>query len=227
MKQIRVLGYSTLASAAILLSGCATGEKQPHVYTGPGGVTYHQDNDIQGVWLADGFDFNGYDTLYVAEPSASAESRSDEEKRVLATAQRNLRQQLVNALSDIHVFQHVSASTNDIPAGAKVLKLENDIYHHEKGGGGARYFAGFAGAGQPVIKVAGTMLAAEQPVFRYDMTRSGEGADARMAGVFMSDEDIQTRDIKDLTVDLASFVQRTAHPAAASATAGVPSTGAK
>jgi hypothetical protein len=48
-----------------------------------------------------------------------------------------------------------------------------------------------------------------------------------MGGVFMSDEDIQSHDIKDLAVDLASFVQRTAHPAATSATAGVPSTGAK
>ena len=215
LKLSRTLGYSALASI-VILCGCATGSQQPRTYTGPAGVTYHQDQDIQGVWLADGFNFNAYDTVYVAEPSASAESRSDEEKRVLAAAERNLRQQLVNALTDIHVFQHVTASTNDIPGGAKVLTLENDIYHHEKGGGGARYFAGFAGAGQPVIKVAGTMLAAGQPVFRYDMTRSGEGADARMGGVFMSDEDIQAHDIKDLAIDLASFVQRTAHPGAAS-----------
>ncbi|MEI9961308.1 MAG: hypothetical protein WDM76_09360 [Limisphaerales bacterium] len=33
----------------------------------PNGASYHRDKDIQNVWLADQFDFNGYDALYVAE----------------------------------------------------------------------------------------------------------------------------------------------------------------
>lgn len=205
----------TLASALLvgLLCACASGG--PKTYVGPEGVTYHEEKDIQGVWMADGFRFNDYDTVYVAEPASNAESRSDEERKVLETAKHTLRQDLVNSLQDIHVFQRVVTSTNEIPAGAKVLVLENNIYHHEKGGGGARYFAGLYGAGQPVIKVAGKMRNGDQPLFRYDMTRSGESGGSRMVGAFMSDENIQSEDIKDLAKDLAAFVQRTAQGIAA------------
>ena len=160
--------------------------------------------------MADGFNFSGYDTVLVAEPTSDAESRSDEERKVLDTAKRTLRQELANSLQDTHVFQHVVTSSNDIPATAKVLVLNNNIYHHEKGGGGARYFVGLYGGGQPVIKVNGAMSAGGQPLFRYDMSRSGETGGARLGGAFMSDENIQTEDIKDLARDLAAFVERTA-----------------
>jgi hypothetical protein len=209
MKDARVKNFLAALILAALMCGCAS-EGGPKTYTGPEGVMYHQEKDVQGVWMADGFNFSGYDTVYVAEPTSNAESRSDEERKVLDTAKRTLRDDLVGALQDTHVFQRVTTSTNDIPSGAKVLVLENNIYHHEKGGGGARYFAGLYGAGQPVIKVAGKMRSGDQVLFRYDMTRSGESGGSRLGGAFMSDENIQTEDIKDLAKDLAAFVERTA-----------------
>jgi hypothetical protein len=190
-----------------MLCGCAS--SGPKTYTGKDGVTYHEEKDIQGVWMADGFNFTGFDTVLVAEPTSDAQSRSDEERKVLEIARRTLRQELANALQDTHAFQRVVTSTNDVPPGAKLLLLQNNIYHHEKGGGGARYFVGLYGGGQPVIKVNGTMSAGGQPLFRYDMTRSGESGGARLGGAFMSDENIQTEDIKDLARDLAAFVDRT------------------
>lgn len=191
---------------AAVMIGCSS---TPKTYT-KDGITYREDKDIQGVWLAEGFDFNSYDTIYVAEPSSIAESRSDEERQVLATAKRTLRQELANALTDTGLFKKVVTSTNDIPADARLLTVKNEIYHHEKGGGGARYWVGLYGGGQPVIKVAGQMAAQDQPQFRYLIERSGESAGSRFAGVFMSDEDIQTQDIKDLAKDLARFVNQTA-----------------
>ena len=190
-----------------LLVGCSSA---PKTYTWKDGVTYREDEDIQGVWLADGFSFPNYDTVYVAEPISTAESRSDEERQVLAVAKRTLRQELANALSDTGVFKSVVTSTNDVPAGAKLLTVNNEIYHHEKGGGGARYWVGLYGGGQPVIKVSGNMAAQNEPQFRYLIERSGESAGARIGGVFMSDEDIQTQDVKDLARDLATFIKQTA-----------------
>jgi len=90
--------------AAILCGGC---ESTPHTYTGKDGVTYHEDKDIQGVWLADGFDFNGYDSVVVLEPTADAESRSDEEKAVLATARKRLQIELVNSLEGIQLLTSI------------------------------------------------------------------------------------------------------------------------
>jgi len=197
---------------AAWMCGCASdgGGGSGKTYTGPEGVTYHQDHDIQGVWMVDGFNFSGYDSVFVAEPTSNAESRSDEERKVLETAKRELRNDLTGALQDIHLFQRVVTSMNDIPAGSKVLTLENNIYHHEKGGGGARFFAGLYGAGQPVIKVSGKMRSGDQVLFRYDMTRSGESGGAHLGGGYMNDENIQAEDIKDLAKDLAAFVDRTA-----------------
>jgi len=199
-----------IAPLSLLLGficGCAS---TPHTYIGKDGVTYHEDKDVQGVWLADGFDFNGYDTIVVLEPTSDAESRSDEEKKVLNASKRMLRNELVASLEEARVFKHVVQSTNDIPAGSKTLLLANNIYHHEKGGGGARFWAGLYGAGQPVIKVLGKMSNDKDTLFRYDMTRSGDSGGSRMGGGYMSDESIQTEDVKDLARDLAKFVQDTA-----------------
>jgi hypothetical protein len=204
-----VKNFLAALALAVLMWGCAS-DGGARSYTGPEGVSYHQEKDIQGVWLADGFNFSGYDTLFVAEPTSNAESRSDEERKVLETAKRTLRNELAGAFQDTHVFQRIVTSTNDIPAGSKVLTLENNIYQHEKGGGGARFFAGLYGAGQPVIKVAGKMRSGDQVLFRYDMTRSGESGGAHLGGGYMSDENIQAEDIKDLAKDLAAFVERTA-----------------
>jgi len=204
--------YCSIGALAVacILCGCQSTTDSPKTYTGKDGISYHEEKDIQGVWMADGFNFTAYDTVLVAEPASNAESRSDEERKVLETAKRSLRQELVNALQDTHVFQKVVSSTNDVPANARLLVLQNSIYHHEKGGGGARYFAGLYGGGQPVIKVNGTMMGGGQPLFRYDITRSGESGGSRLGGAFMSDENIQTEDIKDLARDLAAFVDRTA-----------------
>jgi hypothetical protein len=58
-----------------LLMGCAStsttqttqsaGSKVPPL---PAEVTLHPDLNIQGVWLADGFDFRDYNTLSIAAP---------------------------------------------------------------------------------------------------------------------------------------------------------------
>ena len=191
---------------AAVMIGCSS---TPKTYTRDG-ITYREDEDIQGVWLAEGFDFNNYDTVYVAEPTSTAQSRSDEERQVLSIAKRTLRQELANALSDTGVFKSVTTSTNDIAAGSKVLTVHNEIYHHEKGGGGARFWVGAYGGGQPVIKVSGNMASQNEVLFRYLLERSGESAGSRMGGAFLSDEEIQTNDVKDLARDLAKFVNQTA-----------------
>ena len=79
------LGQSSLLGCLGLLMGCAsTSTKQTTpaaVSKGlplPAGVTLHPDRDIQGVWLAEGFDFRGYDTLYIAPPVFAAIERPNE-----------------------------------------------------------------------------------------------------------------------------------------------------
>ena len=217
MNPLTTTALVTLTSIA-LFCGCATTDqnnksanaKPVNISDG----TWHKDKDIQRVWLAPGFDFNGYDGIYIAETKYAAKERPNEvDMRAWAT--KYLRNALAGEIPHSGVIQTTYVSTNDIPAGAKILKLENTVVEYEKGGGGARYWAGLMGAGQPLVKVHGTMTYNDQKVFEYEARRSGESAGARMAGGIWSlgytDRAIQTEDINDLAQDFAGFVRRTAN----------------
>ena len=173
----------------------------------PANVALHKAKDIQGVWLAPGFNFKGYDALSIGETAFQAVERSNEVKE-RAAAQGAVQSQLAETIGATKLFPTVT--TKELPAGAHGLKLANTIIEYEKGGGAARYFAGLFGAGQPVIKVRGEFFDGETLVCVYEIKRSGESGSARMFGAFMDDLGIQANDIHDLAVDLADFVKRTA-----------------
>ncbi len=175
----------------------------------PAGVALHQDKDIQGVWVAPGFDFKGYTTLYIAEPVFAAVERPNEVK-MRAVAMRVLPEQLSEHLRNTQLFTTVTTRGEEVKPDAKSLKLDNMIIEYEKGGGGARYFAGMFGGGQPVIKVSGQIQEGDKLLCVYEVKRSGESVGSRLAGVWMSDEEIQRNDIRDLASDLAVFFRRTA-----------------
>jgi hypothetical protein len=199
-----------------LLTGCGSTPSEP---TGtannkgqslPAGVTLHKDKDkdINGVWLAPGFTFKGYGVLFVSPPVFAAVERTNE-VQMRAMAMQVLPEQLTQCIRTTGVFSVVTTVTNELKADAKLLTMENTIIEYQKGGGGARYWAGLYGGGQPVIKVRGRILDGENLMCVYEMRRSGESAGAHMLGGYNSDEAIQRNDIHDLASDLADFITRT------------------
>ena len=211
MNPLTTTALVTLTSL-VLFCGCATtDQKNSSAVAKPVNIsdgTWHKDKDIQRVWLEPGFDFNGYNAVYI-DPTIYAAKVRDNETQIREWAVKYLRDRLNADLPKSGVLTTVYSSSNNIPADAKVLKLENTVYEYEKGGGGARYWAGLYGAGQPVISVRGIMTANDKPVFKFEATRKGESGSARMMGAFRSDQDIQTEDINDLAYDLADFIRRT------------------
>jgi len=175
----------------------------------PSGVTLHQDKDINGVWLAAGVDFRGYDALYIENPLFAAVERPNE-AAMRSMALRLLPQSIAEYMEGTKLFPLVTLRADDVKPGVRSLKLENTVIEYEKGGGGARYWAGMFGGGQPVIKVRGRVLEGEKLLCVYELRRSGESAGARLGGVWLSDEEIQRNDIRDLASDLADFFKRTA-----------------
>jgi hypothetical protein len=195
-------------AALAIACGCATSSSPgPKKQSDP--TAWHNDKDLQRVWLVPDFDFSGYDGIYIGETKFTAKERANEAE-IRAWAIKYLRDRLAGEVARVGVVHAVYLNTNDIPANTKVLMLDNTIYEYEKGGGGARYFAGLYGAGQPVIAVRGVMTANNEPVFRFEATRKGESGTARVFGGFRSDESIQTEDIDDLARDFADFIHRTA-----------------
>ena len=197
---------SCAAAVAAFLVGCSS--TQPAATTAEG-FSYHNDKDLQKVWLADQFDFTGYDTLYITDTKLEAKPHNDEEARLLEWAKPFLRDELASRIRATNVFGSVITGESEIKTGTRVLRMENTIIEYQKGGGGARYFAGLYGAGQPVIKVRGTMADGDKTLFRFESRRSGESAGARLVGAYKSDKDIQAEDIKDLALDMAGFISQT------------------
>ena len=154
----------------------------------------------------DGFKFTAYDTLYIAPTLSTAKLHNNEEQQPHELAKQNLQLELQRLLAQRGIWPAVAMSESEIKPGGRVLKMENTIIEYAKGGGAARYFAGLYGAGQPVLRVQGKMTDGEKNVFVYEARRSGVSAGARMTGAFMKDTDIQTEDIRSMTLDLADFM---------------------
>jgi hypothetical protein len=193
---------------AAILVGCAT---TPETTSAPQGGTYVKNPHLDKVWLAEGFDFSGFDTLYIADTQVDASVKPhDDELKPMETARRVLREELAAAITEKKIFASVVTSESDIKPGSKALRWDNTIVEYTKGGGGARYFVGLYGGGQPAIKVRGKMAEGEKALFTFDGRRSGVSAGARMGGAFMTDEAIQAEDIRSLVKDLSDFMDQTA-----------------
>jgi hypothetical protein len=173
-----------------------------------GGTSYNNPHMEKGkCWVANGFDFNGYDTIYIAPTGSTAKfPDKPEDTMVHNLAKENLVKEIALRLNERKIFANVVTKETEIKPGAKVLRLENNITEFTKGGGAARYFVGLYGGGQPVLRVQGKMSEGDKPVFTYEARRSGTSAGSRLGGVFMKDEDIQTGDIQSMVLDLTDFM---------------------
>jgi hypothetical protein len=234
MKRTKILSYFFLAPSvmALVMAGCASngdnstggarstrattddGRKIDigRATTAPGGGMNYRNPHMEKCWVADGFNFNGYDTLYIAPTLSTANfpTNKPEDVKVHDLAKENLVHELVREIGSRKIFSNIVTRESDIKPGAKTLRLENTITEFNKGGGAARYFAGLYGGGQPVLRVAGSMTEAGKSMFTYEARRSGVSAGARMSGVFLRDEDIQVQDIRSMVLDLSDFMSVTA-----------------
>lgn len=207
------MGYrfaSGIALVSVLVvSGCASAPETP-APAGPGGIVYREDDWLGKVWVAPGFDFNGFDTLYIAETQKDVPRVNPDGVESLEWARGVVRDELLAALQAKKLFATVVTRESDVRPGGRTLRLDSTIVEYERGGGAARYFAGLYGAGQPVIKVRGRLAEGDRPLFAFEARRSGTSTSARLVGGLRSNRDIQTEDIRDLANDLADFVARTA-----------------
>jgi hypothetical protein len=205
---IRRFAIAPTLAGVLLSCGCAS---TPSTLTGPGGITYRKDPHLQKIWLAEGFDFQGYDSLYIAETQVAVPSpKKSQEAEMLEWARGYLREQLAKAIQAKAVFASVLTRESDVKPEAKILRLENTIIKFAKGSGSARFWAGEFGAGQPVLCVQGKMTAGDKPLFQFESFRSGDSAAARLDPGWTPEQKLQTRDINDLALDMGNFIEQTA-----------------
>ena len=227
----KMIAIAALGTLGVFLAGCAsTSEKAPEAFAaGAGGLaTRYKADDGRTIeigrsspanggltfkephmdkcWIADGFNFTGYDALYIAPTLSTAKLHNNEEQQPHDLAKQNLQLELQRLVSQRGICPSVVMSESEIKPGGRVLRMENTIVEYAKGGGAARYFAGLYGAGQSVLRVQGKITEGDKALFQYEARRSGVSAGARMTGAFMKDTDIQSEDIRSMALDLADFM---------------------
>lgn len=139
------LALSLLAMAALI--GCATSTKQKNLvrgnfpskyktprdgnlYIGPnyvenGGLRFYPDH-LDTCWLADGFDFHGYDVLYV-EPTQAAVTVQTNQSAALAELKTAVPGYLSIWMGSKKIFVSVITNASQIKPGARVLKLQTTV----------------------------------------------------------------------------------------------------
>jgi hypothetical protein len=227
MKTTHVFRYFLCSCAfvgAIFAGGCASsgakqaGSSQPTKFNATDGRTVEigkatplnggrsfKNPHLEKCWIADGFSFAGYDTLFIAPTTSTAEIQEDEKER-LRLAKETVPLKLVYFLTPQAIFTNIVTKESELKPGDRVLRFENSIVEYSKGSRAARYFAGLYGAGQPVLRIEGKLTDGEKSLFTYEGRRSGTSAGARIAGVFLSGDDIQTQDVHSMMLDLTDFI---------------------
>ncbi len=102
--------------------------------------------------MADGVTFQKSDTFLVGETKTDVTNVNPDGVENLAWARGVLRDEIAAALRAKNTFTTVVLDEADVKPGQRVLRLANTIVEYEKGGGGARFFAGLYGgraAGDP------------------------------------------------------------------------------
>lgn len=130
----------------ILTFGCGAMGKATPVETGlSNGYEMVEDKNIGKVYLAPGFDFNGYDVLLVLDPSTASilpqEGIDPEEMKIY------LKTQLIKELGNTMVFPKVtddkSILSEKSSSTLKILVLESTFTEIDPGNRALRYFFNF------------------------------------------------------------------------------------
>ena len=160
---------------------------------------------LDKCWIAEGFNFTGYDTIYIAPTLSTAKFR-DGELGNHDLAAENMVLELKRFLNRRSLFPNIVTEKSAIKPDAHVLKLENTIVEYSQGDPVGRQFFGLMGAGQPMLRVKGKMTDGEKMVCEFEGHRSGVSVGAHFQGGLWKDQDIQLDDVRSLVLDLTDFM---------------------
>jgi len=173
-----------------------------------GGLVFKEPH-IEKCWIADSFDFGGYDALYIT-PTITAAKVPEGQEILESVAGDDLVLMMKELLDRTGVFPRVEVE--EPPAKLKILRLSNTVVAYSKGNYAGRFLAGPFGGGQPVFRVEGVATDNGKPVFTYTIQRSGTSMDARMDTPLIPNpgtitlEKIQLQDIYSMSLDLTDFM---------------------
>lgn len=171
------------------------------------GIRQFRNPHLDRCEIAEGFDFMGWDGLYIAPATSEIGSFPDaEHRRVHDLALENLVLEFRRTLANHGLFPKIVTEQEAIPANARFLKLETTVTEWQKGGGAARFWIGLYGGGQPVLRVRGKFIGDGKSQMDFGARRSGVSVQARLDGGWSHDADLQLADIRSMVLDVTDFM---------------------
>lgn len=205
---IRALQVVVALLAAVAVCGCASTEKAAETSDG---IKFRRTDKLDKVWIADGFNFVGYDTLLMTPVTTTVTPKNDRERERLEMARHTLTRDFGSALEFKQIVPSFAGKDADVKPGSRALKLENQITEFSAGSTAARVMVGM-GAGTPKLRVRGQVIdvASGQPVVIYELDETAPIFGAAWA----SSRSLQSAAVSELAEDVADFLWQIAkgHP---------------
>jgi hypothetical protein len=199
--------FSVLLFAACASSSTSEPTKETASTAGKIDSGFKRTSKLEKVWVAENFDFNGYDLLHIAPvESSQIKPRDEKETERLEMIKRSIPKDLAIVLGNKNIFPKVV--TESLPApDAKALKLQSEIIEFTRGSSAARYTVGF-GAGSPRVRLHGIMTEAASglKVFEFEINETGDWVGAG----FTSNKTLQGGASQELAEKVGEFIQKVA-----------------
>lgn len=204
---MKTIAPMILLSLLLLNYGCGALKVSPVETGGAQDVVMVEDKDLGQVYLAQGFNFKGFDIILVLDTSTSAVLEKKEiDPDELAIY---LKHSLVKKLNEVGVFTKVTDDKSVLSpqkgVSAKVLVLESSFTEMDPGSRALRWVAGLYGAGRVKVQLESEIRdpQTKQLYFKSSNRRIG------MMGAFGGNsKDFILESLDEISASHSAFIKR-------------------
>lgn len=185
--------------AVTIMSGCASAPKEKSSDS----ITFKRTDKFEKVWIADGFDFSGFDAILLRPVTTTVAPKNDKDRERLEMLRHSLTRDFASTIEFKKIVPLLVGKEADLKPDSRVLNLENVITEFSAGSMAVRVMVGM-GAGTPRLRVRGqlTETTTGKPLLIYELDETAPILGAQGA----SSRTLQATAASELAEDVADFL---------------------
>ena len=154
------------------------------------------------MWIAEGFDFSGYNAIVMSPVATTVTPKDDKERERLEMVRHTLTRDFASTIEFKQIVPSLVGKEEDLKPDSRALRLENTVTEFSAGSMAARVMVGM-GAGTPRLRVRGQLVDKEssKPVLIYELDETAPILGAN----WQSSRTLQSTAAAELAEDVADF----------------------